>query len=211
VHLTAFELTNIQSVDRRMHAGVEAFLFDNPDPGVRIRPREELDRALATGWGFVLTNATKICGVSLVYNFDVPPSGPTYSEIGTMRITANGFGLQTFLANFHLHQIRLEEDEPPLPNIFAVVTPDTASEHNLEHTVGMVEWTPPKELGAVRGASGVPFAPTKRVLNAPPKTFATAAHNLRNWHTSGNVFRTPKGDGLVHINMGWFTPATLAA
>lgn len=206
-----FELTNIQSTDRRLRGRAEGFLLDNPDPGLKIRPGEEIDRALSTGLGIVLTSAGAICGVSLIYQFDVPPAGPVYSEIGSMRVTANGFGLQVFLAKFHLHQIRLEESEPLLPGVFAVVTPDTASAHNLQEKVHMIEWQPPADLAAIRGAAGVPFSPAKRVLSAAHKTFTEAEADLRRWHERENVFRTPRGSGSINIDVGWFSADRIAA
>jgi hypothetical protein len=207
-----FELTNIRSEDRRVLSRAESFLLDNPDPGVRLRPGEELQRAMETGQGLVLTQDSEICGLSLIYKFDVPPDGPIYSEIGTMRITANGYSLQVFLAKFHLFQIELEEyEDGELPAVFAVVSPGTASAYNLQDKVGMSDWRPPKELGAVRGAAGVPFSDSKRVLLASHQTFANAIRDLRRWHHEGNLFKTPKGSSLVRVEIGWFSPEALAA
>src|SRR4051812_5792452 len=100
-----FELMNIRSGDRRAMARAEAFLLEYTHPGLRLRPEDQLERAMNSGQGFLLTHEGGVCGVSLIYQFDIPPSGPVFSEIGTMRITANGYGLQTFLAKFHLLQI----------------------------------------------------------------------------------------------------------
>jgi hypothetical protein len=205
-----FELTNIRSDDRRAQARAEAYLIENPDPGVRVRPQAELDRAMDTGQGLLLCRDGKICGISLIYKFDIPPSGPVFSEIGTMRITANGFGLQVFLAKFHLLQIRLEEfEDGTLPNVFAVVAPQTASAHNMRRRAGMTSWSPPRELDAVRSTAGLPFAPGKDVLIAGQASFDTAVSDLREWHQQAGRFRCPKGDDHVGVNLGWFDPEVL--
>jgi hypothetical protein len=128
-----------------------------------------------------------------------------------MLITARGHGLQVFLAKFHLLQIWLEEYEPEPPPVFAVVAPDTASAHNLESRVGMLHREPPPELAAVRGAAGVPFVAGKRVLFATAQNFADAVADLRRWHRAERSFQAPKGNSLVQVELGWFSPAVLSA
>src|SRR5688572_6960150 len=119
-----FVLENLRSDDGLQLARAEAFLLEHPDEGVRFRPKDQLELALRTGQGIQVSRDGQICGLSLVYKFDVLPSGPLFSEIGTMRVTANGYGLQTFLAKFHLIQITLEEFYDDPGQTFAVVTPE---------------------------------------------------------------------------------------
>lgn len=206
-----FQLSNIRSDDPLTLARAEVYLLDNPDPGVRMRPSGELQRAMETGQGLLLSKDGEICGISLVYQFDLAPSGPVYSEIGTMRVTANGYDLQTFLAKFHLLQLELEEYGSGHPAVFAVVTPNTASEHNLRDKVGMAEWMPPPELALMRGSTGVPFSAEKKVLIARGGDFAAARADLRAWHDSANIFRTPKNIGKVVVTMKWFEPGILVS
>jgi hypothetical protein len=206
-----FELTNIRSGDRKLLARTEQFLLDNADPGVRPRPKEQIERAVDVGQGLILFDGDNICGVSLVYPYDVPPSGPIYSEIGTMRITANGNDLQTFLAKFHLLQIVFEEYEAgETPAVFAVVTPGTASAHNLGNKVGMIQWVPPKELAVVRSAAGVPFSSGKEVLFASSSCFSSAIQDLKKLYQANNIFACPKGSERVRVNLGWFNEEVLA-
>ncbi len=200
-----FELANIRSGDRKTLSRAEQFLLENPDSAIRLRPQEQLERAMDTGLGLVVLRDNIICGLSLVYPFDVPPSGPVYSEIGTMRVTANGHSLQVFLAKFHLLQILVEEYHPTeAPLVFAVVTPGTASAHNMRDEVGMLDWLPPKELSAVRSAAGVPFSADKQVLLASRHSFIAAIRDLTAWHQETSIFRCPKGEEQVRIDVGWF-------
>src|SRR5690606_3315220 len=118
------------------------YLRKNPHPGVRLRPKEQLDRAMHTGQGLVVLRGGEICGISLVYQFDLVPAGGVHYEIGSMRVTAEGLGLQVLLAQLHLLQIALEDDRTR-DSVFAVVKPGSESEHNLTRHVGMTSWRPP--------------------------------------------------------------------
>lgn len=207
----AFRMSNIRSDDARLLGRATTYLLDNPDPGVRMRPEEQVRLAVDTGLGLVLTRGEEICGLSLIYKFEVAEPAAIYSEIGTMRVTANGFGLQEMFASLHLLQIRLEEYDGSLPLVFAVVSPDTASAHNLQERVGMLPRPPPLELAEVRGKVGVPFSSAKRVLWASEETFSRAAEKLRSWFDGGNAFRTPKNGEVVEADLGWLTPAAIAA
>ena len=194
-----------------MQAQAIAFLKENADPGVRFRPEEQMNAALETGQGLVLTQAGRVAGCSLVYKFDCQPELPIFSEIGTMRVTANGYGLQEFLAKFHLIQIRLEEyDEATLPSAFAVVAPGTASEYVLSEKSSMKRWAPPPSLISTRAESGVPFSGEKYALSAQQEAFDAAFADLRKLHKTGRVFQTPKSEGEVEIQLKWFEPALLA-
>jgi hypothetical protein len=165
---------------------------------------------MQTGQGLIITRGDRVEGISLIYQYDVPPTGPVYSEIGTMRITANGFGIQIFLADLHLLQIRLEEYSREIfPNIFAVVSAQTPSEHNLVDVVGMSEWLPPLELGAERSRAGVPFNPQKRVVYAQAGAYHAAQRRLQLGYVNENLFRTPRGAEAIEVELGWFTPEVL--
>lgn len=203
-----FTIENIRSDDPLLQARTVRFLQENPDPGVRLRPKEQLDLALNTGQGFAVQRDGQICAVSLVYQFDVPPNGPVHYEIGTMRVTAEGYGLQTFLAKLHMVQIYLEDDDTR-GEIFAVVTPDTASERNLTVHSGLAPWSPPATLGLLRAVAGVPFDPLKSVLCADDAAIRRAFNDLRGLHDSGTVFHAPKKGEKVDVLLGWFEPPLL--
>lgn len=204
-----FVIENIRFDDRGTFAKAEAFLQENPDVDVRQRPQEQLQRAVDKGQGLIVAQDDNICGLSLVYPFDIPPDGPMYSEIGTMRISSNGYALQVFLAKFHLFQIRIEEDEGQLPPVFAVAKPASVSARNLTERVGMSPWNPPDELRAARSAAGTPFSEHKLILAASQRSLMLAIQDLRNWHIEGNDFRSPKGDATIRINLGWFNAGLL--
>jgi hypothetical protein len=205
-----FELSNIRSDDARTQARAEGYLLQNPNPGVRIRPQQQLAMALETGFGLLVELEGEICGLSLIFKFDISTSGPIYPEMGSMLVTANDRGLQVFLAKLHLLQLRLEEfSEVDFPPVFAVVTPGSASAHNLGDHAHMEVWSPPKELVAVRSASGVPFLPEKTALIARERAYISALEDLRQWHEDGSTFRCPKGDDKVAVRLGWFDPSLL--
>ena len=201
-------IENIRSDDALTRARTEAFLLENADPGVRLRPHEQLDRAIDSGQGLLISDNDRICGVSLVYQYDPGNNDLVSYEIGTMRITAGGYRLQEFLAKLHLVQIFLEDDNSR-GDIFAVVSPGTASHHNLEKHVAMISWTPPDLLAMLRRNSGVPFAPEKLVLRADEAAIKLAFAGLRSLHIEDNRFETPKGNSEIKILMGWFNPAVL--
>lgn len=205
-----FKVANIRSDDAVMRAQANAFLIDNPDPGVRLRPAELVDRAMDTGQGLVVLDGDDIRGVSLVYQYDPGAGTRVDYEIGTMRVTAESFGLQTFLAQLHLVQIRLEDDTLN-GDVFAVVTPGTASRHNLEHHVGMARWEPGDVLALLRRTAGVPFSPDKIVLRADGDAVARAFAGLAGLHQGGNRFVSPKKQQPIELALGWFDPQILEA
>jgi len=197
-------IENIRSDDALQRARAETFLLENPDPGVRLRPKDELERAIDTGQGLLVSDRSDICGISLVYQYDPGAPGHVDYEIGTMRVVAQGHGLQAFLAWFHLVQITLEDDASR-GDIFAVVTPDTASAHNMTAHVRMVDWTPSDTLVLMRRAAGVPFSEKKMVLLADQAAISSAFLKLRALRLDDNRFRAPKGDAVIMIQMGWFS------
>lgn len=181
---------------------------------MRERHVNEVDRALDTGQALILEDEDGICGCSLVYKFEsLAADGEEeniYAEIGTMRVTRNGLGLQSVLACFHMVQIYLEDlYDNPQGEIFAVVSKDTASEHILKNQVGMTDWQPPLALIGARGQSGVPFTTNKYVLHAAHESISAAFSFLNDARKSENEFITPKGGQTVLIELGWFKPSTL--
>lgn len=210
-----FVLDNIAYRDRRPWAQAEAFLLGNPDKGIRNRAPTEMKRAFESGQGFLLTEDEAIRGVSLIHEFDTWPTGPLFLEIGTMLIIANGFGFQTFIAWFHLVQLHLQDylldHGVAPPPIFAVVGPGTVSEHNLTKWVRMKQWEPPASLQLTRTNKGLPFDPSKPVLSADRESIGGAFAGLSALHERGRIFRSPKGNGHVRVDMGWFSPNILKA
>ena len=204
----AFVIENIRSDNDLQKARAEAFLSENPDPGVRLRPREQLQLALSTGQGLLVSRDSQICGVSLVYQFDAAPYELVHYEIGSMRVTAEGFGLQVALAQVHIMQIYLEDDQTR-DSIFAVVTPDTASSFNMSARVGMVPWKPTTGLQYLRANAGIPFLPEKSVLAANQETISNSFEGLSSLHVEDRSFRTPKKEDRIELAMGWFDPALL--
>lgn len=200
-----FELENITSDDPRSADILVGYLAQYDDPGVRMRPRDAVDRAIASGLALVIKRDGVVCGCSLVYQFNDDDDERAFSEIGTMRITANGFDLQSFLARFHLLQMSLEEHFAEAHTIFAVVSPNTASEHNLANKVGMKQWDPPAVLQVMRSASGVAFSNKKYCLVAETNTIDNAVNQLCYAHIEDNLFATPKGSEKVRVKVKWFT------
>lgn len=204
-----FGLDNIRFDDSLGQARAETFLAENPDPGVRERPDELFRRAMLSGQCLQYSlpdNA--LCGLSMVFPYDPGNHEPVFHEIGAMRITSNGFGLQAFVAWFHLVQLYIE-DPGNLGETFAVVTPDTPSQHNLVRRVGMASWNPPPLLRHLRREEGVPFLPDKPVLLADRGAVSNAFHALAELHDEGRVFRSPKGAATIEARMRWFDPAIL--
>lgn len=204
-----FGLENIRFDDTLAHARAETFLAENPDPGVRERPDDLFRRALETGQCLQYSLAGgKPCGLSMVFPYHSGNSEPVYHEIGAMRISSNGFGLQAFVACFHLVQLYFE-DPLNAGETFAVVSPGTPSEHILLNKVGMMPWEPPSLLRHLRGEAGVPFTSGKPVLVAGPATVSDAFHQLTTLHEGDRVFRSPKGEGVIEVRLGWFDPTML--
>ncbi len=204
-----FELLNIRSDDDRVIDRVVGFLAENQDEHVRFRPRDELDKAIDAGLGIRIEKDGKICGCSLIYKFEEPDRQTLYSEIGTMRIVANGYDLQSFAARLHIMQIHLEEFGAGQNTIFAIVEPGTASEHNLVNKVRMAKWDPPISLRYMREGCGVPFSDAKYAIAADRAARADAFQSLKRLHAGGAVFSTPKENEQVRVNMGWFEPELL--
>lgn len=204
-----FTLRNLKSNNDLGLALLEAFLLSDRSGGIRPRPRDEIERALDSGLCLQITDEAAIRGCSLIHQFDTAPMGPVFAEIGGQLVDATGFGLQEFLAAFHLFQIYLEEYYGSLPVVFAVVPPSSPSEHNLRDKTGLVPRDPPPELQMSRAERRLPFAPGKPVLFADSACFARAFANLNAWHVSGPVFRTPKGDERILVDIGWFDPGLL--
>ena len=205
-----FEIKNIRSDDLTLMALTEAYLLTNPHPGVRIRPGDEIRKAMSTGQCLVIESDGAICGCSLIYKFDVPQTGPIYSEIGTMRITANGYDLQTLIAKLHLVQIYLEEYRSTPSEIFAVVEPKTASEHNLVNKVLLKRWPVPPALSVLRSNTGVPFSAAKYAIAADTVAIERAFRDLAAGCRPDGTLNTPKNNGQVKVAMGWFSPSVLS-
>ncbi len=204
-----FELLNIRSDDNRVIDRVVGFIAENQDQGVRLRPRDELDKAIAAGLGIRIEKDGRICGCSLIYKYEAPDRKVVYSEIGTMRIIANGYDLQSFVARLHIMQIYLEEYCAEENSIFAIVEPGTASEHNLVNKVKMTRWEPPIALRYMRDGRGVPFTQEKYAIAAEREARELAFLSLRRLHLGNAMFSTPKENEQVAIRMGWFEPELL--
>jgi hypothetical protein len=207
--MRSFHITNVRTDDELAVDRLVGFLAANPHGGIRVRPRTEVDRAVSSGLALRVDEGEAPKGCSLVYNYSGQGEAPVYSEIGTMRITANGFGLQYFLINIHILQIYVEEFYAPR-NIFGVVEPGTASDHVLRNNAQMVPWTPPEKLRSLRAEAGVPFSEHKDILLADVPTIKLAFAKLRNWHQRENIFKAPKSDAEVILNLGWFDSKLLA-
>ena len=206
-----FRLTNLTSENSSLSGHAAAFLTINPDPNVRIRPDQQVRLAIETGLGLVLLEDDRVCGLSLVYEFEVGEDPAIYSELGTMRVTSNGLGFQELFASLHLVQIRVQDDEGGCPEVFAVVSPGTASQHILEKRVGMVARKPPIELASVRGGAGVPFSASKTVLWASDAAFVEAGRKLVSLYQGNGKFQTPKGGEVVQAELGWLSTEILRA
>ena len=200
-------LANIPPTDEAAIRRLTAYLAANEDRGVRQRPEEMMRTSVETGLALVVDEegVGEPHACSLVYRFD---SDQAYCEIGTQRVTLNRYGIQVFEASLHLVQLKFELDGFP-STTFAVVSPGTASEHNLVDVVGMTNWDPPRQVVEARAAAGVPFIDGKRVIAADDAAVARAFAAMRGWHVRDNVFRCPRGDMEIRIDCGWFDPAIL--
>ncbi len=199
-----FELDNLKPSNSRDADLLVGYLAEYEDPGIRLRPRDAVDQALNSGLALVLRRDKKICGCSLIYQFQNGDKSCAYSEIGTMRITQNGFDLQTLLAHFHLVQIGLENDFDAQCTVFAVVEEQTASEHNLVNKVGMKRWKPPEELVFLRQSSGVAFSSKKYSIVAENSTTKNSFTALASQVIGEGELMTLKGNEKIRINMPWF-------
>ncbi len=204
-----FGLDNIRFDDALGQARAETFLAENPDPGVRERPDELFRRAMQSGQCLQYTQFNgAACGLSLLFPYDPGNHDPVFHEIGSMRIITGGFGLQAFVSWFHLAQLYIE-DPYNTGETFAVVTPGTASEHNLTRHVGLQPWAPPPLLRHLRRKEGVAFSPGKLALLADASTVSSAFSSLAKLHLENRLFRTPKGGGTIEVQMRWFHPEIL--
>ena len=204
-----FGLDNIRYDDPLAQAKAETFLAENPDPGVRERPDDLFRRAMQSGQclEYTLPNGDP-CGLSLLFPYDPGNHDPVFHEIGSMRITSGGFGLQVFVAWFHLAQLAIEDPDNEAET-FAVVTPGTASEHNLSKHVGLQPWSPPPLLRHLRRQAGTEFIEGKPILFAEAAAVSKAFRALAALHLRDRLFRTPKGEGTVEVRMRWFSPDVL--
>ena len=203
-------VNNIRADDAATAAAVVAYLSTNPDPGLRARPSDVLAASLLSGQALVVQDGSRIVGCSIIFKFVTELPLYVYSEIGSMRITANGLGLQRFIAQVHILQMHLEEDIHGDPSVFAIVSPGSASEHNLR-MIGMEPWVPTPALSTSRAASGVPLREDKLVLGAYENALETAYRDLEALHLKGSSFASPKGGGEISLQAGWFESSLLAA
>lgn len=172
-------MRNIRSDDPSGIKRADAFLIDNPSPGVRARPKRMVAKAQANGQGLLVTRAEDHSEIacSLIYGYN--DGDELHHEIGTMRVTANGLGLQILMARFQLHRLWMENYFDGLPSVFAVVSDGTASAANMRDKLGMTPWQPTPGLEASRKAAGLAFNPTKSTLLAERKCFEEARAALR--------------------------------
>lgn len=200
-------VANIRPDDAGAIRRLTGYLAANQDRGVRRRPEDMLQTAIDTGLALIVDEdgVSDPHACSMIYRFD---SDRAYSEIGTQRVTLNGHGIQVFVASFHLVQLRFELDGFPATT-FAVVAPETPSEHNLVDVVGMKDWEPPRQVVEARAAAGVSFIDGKRVIAADEAAVVKAFKAMRAWHVRDNVFRCPKVDVPIRIDSGWFDPSVL--
>lgn len=185
-------------------------LAANPDPGVRLRPPEQIALALERGQSYVVRHGAEACACSLLYKFDCrSDDGRIYSEIGTQLVLAEGYGLQSLLAKLHVVQVHVEEEGADLNAIFAVVAAGTPSEHNLRHHVGLAEWKVPEALAMERGRAGLKFDPVKRTLAASPEVLGRAAADLSDWRLADGRIRAPKGGVEIYCDLPWLVTDAL--
>src|SRR5215813_366096 len=101
------QVRNLSSDDLPGRAEVTKYLSDNADPGIRDRPETQIELAQATGLILTVKRQNRLCACSCIYKFSEGPK--IFSEVGTMRVTANVLRLQQVLAQLHFVQIFLEE------------------------------------------------------------------------------------------------------
>lgn len=200
-------IRNIRSDSEEVIEETITFLSENPSLGVRLRPENTLREAIDSGFAVEVRRNGKMVGCSFVYQFDALST--VYGEIGTMLVTAEGYGLQSFLACFHMLQLYTQDFSLANSSVFAVVTPGTKSESNLRDRVSMIEWSPPETLKQLRADTGVPFKEDKSALHADLGTLRKAQESLKSWHEGENIFRTPKPGEIISIDIGGFTPEML--
>jgi hypothetical protein len=207
--LDRFKFDNIRSDDTATQRATLAFLLENPREGVRLRPEEQLGLAFRSGLPVAVRRAGRICACSFIYEFTTIDCADTFSEIGTMLVTENGYGLQWFMACLQIFQVHLENSADNNHVVFAVVGPNTDSEHVLRDNTGLKNWTPTVALASLRATAGTPFVDQKLVLVADDQTVEKAISSLRGWHLSDRIFQTPKKGGEIELQMGWFHPDML--
>ena len=195
-------IKNLRSDDNPQLERIKKFLRDNPDEGIRERPKDQIELAQRTGLVLYVENDAGIRGCSFIYKFS--QSQIVYSEIGTMRVIENGFRLQQMLSQVHIIQMRYEEYYGVANEVFAVVRPGTGSEHRLKKYTLMQDWDPPPILIHLRTQGGVSFSSEKYCLNANDICNKKAITDLAELYSGNNMFRVPNGDEQVRFDLGWF-------
>jgi hypothetical protein len=198
---------NLRKGDRAQRGRLLKYLHDNPDPGVRGRPEDQLNHAQSSGLVLIVEDGAKVCGCSFVYKF--AEDKIVFSEIGTMRVTENGLRLQQILAQIHLVQMFLEEYYDVKNEIFAVVKSGTGSEHVLRNYVGMQDWVAPALLVNLRDRAKTPFSSDKICLYADIACVRKAFSDLKNLYVGKKIFRTPSGNAMLQVDLGWFNDGIL--
>jgi hypothetical protein len=189
------------------------FLDENADPGVRLRSISSMEKAAASNQCVVVLDDDRILGCSMTYAFEGGESQVSYLEIGTMRVIRQGLGLQEFMAQtsilgMYLEGVMLVAPPPPQdPSpatglVFAVVAPNSVSEHVLVEKVGMIEFNVPEELALARAEAGAAFDPAKRTIYAPPGAGEAAEQFFRSRHVPGSHWvRTGRSNDLVEVGI----------
>lgn len=133
---------------------IEGYYKDNPHPDVAIRPSELYRERASKGAALLITDTdgpiTKdnIHGCSITYPVtEDTPKGPrhAWTEMGSTRITLNGFGIYPYFISSHMVHSFLFE--PPEDRIIADVTDRNTGVKKLLN--GLLKWqpyTPPKAL-----------------------------------------------------------------
>ncbi|WP_423067233.1 hypothetical protein [Devosia sp. CN2-171] len=182
---------------------IREFATQHGGEGVRVRPGDLMEVAAENGLALELSDAQGTAAIALLYDFSRDDA--VFGEIGTMVVGPDhqGQGLQHFLASVQLIQIAAQDYPFDGGNIFAVVTPGTASEHVLVNKVGFVDWSPGELVTELRSLAGIPFNPEKRNLSAPNGAIKRAAEFLLSLRASAQVYRVPTGDSKVRIEFSW--------
>lgn len=205
-------INNLRSTDASKILATSKFLEDNQDQKVRFRGPREIDRAIRTSQCILIELDGNVCGCSFIYKFTTTNPRTIFTEIGTVKIIKNGLGLMQFVIKLHLVHLYLEEyTNPTRGEVFSVVAPQTESEHILLHHAHFKRWQITEELSKVRSATGVPFTPDKYAVAADDGAVEKAFDDLKNWHRGSTLFRTPKGNEEIRVDLGWFHPDRLSA
>ena len=181
-----------------------AYLSEDNGSGLRERRRTDVMRAIRDGLAVVVRRDGRICGCALVYQISKKGSRRVYSELGTMKVSDNGHGLQAVMARVLIASLVVWEFAPDDHVIYAVVPPESASERNLHGKVGMRPWPPETELIYLRGADGRAFDPSKVVLRAEPATCKGVIRDLLA-SSIGNGILKLKGSETVKMDIEWFS------